>query len=247
LPKSCILFTLARVFFAATRIFFTLTNIVFATARFALGVRATNQFRNARLVGSWGWQIVKSTSECHGRCVSWRGLPTTATTTVSASIHHVIITIVIIRNDHAVRQICQAWNRNARQTIKLNVRTAVVVGIHLNAIHGESFADANINALIGALFKFMKRIAARTQEHASNARAAYHLDARNAVVAEEQGDAAQNVCSHCIGYADFAGPVTVRAVHEVRLVKTRAHALAGHLNHAEVRNLQRGGLGTIAA
>ena len=166
---------------------------------------------------------------------------------MSASIHHVIITIVIIRNDHAVRQICQAWNRNARQTIKLNVRAAVVVGIHLNAIHGESFADANINALVGALFKFMERIAARTQEHASNARAAHHLDARNAVVAEEQGDAAQNVCSHCIGYADFAGPVTVRAVHEVRLVKTRAHALAGHLNHAEVRDLQRGGLGTIAA
>ena len=66
-------------------------------------------------------------------------------------------------------------------------------------------------------------------------------------MAEEQGDAAQNVCSHCVGYADFAGPVTVRAVHEVRLVKTRAHALAGHLNHAEVRDLQRGGLGTIAA
>ena len=93
----------------------------------------------------------------------------------------------------------------------------------------------------------MKRIAARTQEHASNARAAHHLDARNAIVAEEQGDAAQNVGSHCVGHTDFAGTVTVRAVHEVRLVKTRAHALAGHLNHAEVRNLQRGGLGTIAA
>ena len=247
LPQSRILFTLARVFFAAARIFFTLTNIVLATARFALSVRATNQFRNARFVGSWGWQIVKSTSECHGRCVSWRGLTTTATAAVSASIHHVIITIVIIRNNHAVRQIRKAWNRNARQTIKLNVRAAVVVGIHLNAIHGESFADANINALVGALFKFMKRIAARTQEHASNARAAHHLDARNAVVAEEQGDATQNVRSHCVGYADFAGTVTVRAVHEVRLVKTRAHALAGHLNHAEVRDLQRGGLGTIAA
>ncbi len=64
----------------------------------------------------------------------------------------------------------------------------------------------------------MERIAARTQEHASNARAAHHLDARNAVVAEEQSDTTQNVRSHCVGYADFAGPVTVRAVHEVRLV-----------------------------
>ena len=93
----------------------------------------------------------------------------------------------------------------------------------------------------------MERIAARTQEHSSDARAAHHLDARNAVVAEEQGDATENVGSYCIGHADFAGTVTVRAIHEVRLVKTRAHALAGHLNHAEVRDLQRGGLGTIAA
>ena len=114
LPKPGVFFTLARVFFAAARIFFTLTNIVLATARFALSVRAANQFRNAWFVGSWSWQIVKSTSECHGRCVSWRGLTTTATAAVSASIHHVIITIVIIRNDHAVWQIRKAWNRNAR-------------------------------------------------------------------------------------------------------------------------------------
>lgn len=81
---------------------------------------------------------------------------------MSASVHHIVITIIIVRNHHAVRQIREAWRRNARQTIKLNVRATVVVGIHLNAIHGEGFADTNINALVGALFKFMKRIAART-------------------------------------------------------------------------------------
>ena len=93
----------------------------------------------------------------------------------------------------------------------------------------------------------MKCIAACTKEHASNTRAAHHLNARNAVVAEEQGDAAENVGSHCVGNANLTCTMTVWAVHEVCLVKTRSHALAGHFDHAEIRDFKRCGFGAVAA
>ena len=93
----------------------------------------------------------------------------------------------------------------------------------------------------------MQRVAPRAQEAAGNACAAHHLDARNALGAEEQGDLAQDVRGDGLGHADLAAAVAVRAVHEVRLVEARAHALAGHLHDAEVADLQRRRLGAVTA
>ena len=208
---------------------------------------------DARLVLVDVGQILESSREDHRRRIGRGRLPATATTTAPAARLSVTACVrptvgarlgLLILADLR-RQACQRRHRQALRPLEVDIGATLVVCVEIHAVDRDRLADAHLDLLGEEILELDERAALLREEHGRDLRGAHHLDARDLRHVEDELDAADRIGRDRVGHADLAEALAVRALHVVRLPQARAHALARHLDDAELADLRDGRLGAV--
>ena len=251
----------ARGVFFAVGIFFIaliVRSSGFARGAFCLTLRGLLPFE--RRSETWLlfvdlWKIVEAARKNDRRRVCGRGLPTATTTAASATLTFLARTTVC--TSAAALGVLVVffdfrWETRERRhmellrLVEINIGAAIVVGVDVDTIDRDGFADAHVDLLREEIFELDHCAALSGKKDRSHLRRTNEFEPRDALHVEDELHAAQCVARDALGHANLAVPRAMWAVHVVRLAQAWPHALARQFENAELADLADGGLRAIA-
>ena len=96
-------------------------------------------------------------------------------------------------------------------------------------------------------FSISTSAALGAQENGGDAQRTDHFDALNPIEAEQVADVPHRIGGDGVGLLDFAAAAAGGAVGEVHALVAGSHALAGHLEDAELADGEDGRAGAVAS
>src|SRR5438552_3754991 len=122
---------------------------------------------------------------------------------------------------------------------------AAVEQLHPRFIQRQALVGPNDDALLGVGLEIGQRAALAVLEVKRSLRVHRQLDTGDALIVGRYGQTAHNIEAHAFGRLDQARAFAMGAIGIDRALEARAHALAGHLDDAELAHAQDLGLGPI--